>query len=45
MLGKSPWLQSVYLESDAIIGDLVTVDIVAGYANSLAGRPPLAQAA
>jgi tRNA-2-methylthio-N6-dimethylallyladenosine synthase len=45
MLGKSPWLQSVYLETDAIIGDLVTVDIVAGYANSLAGRRPLAQAA
>ena len=45
MLGKSPWLQSVYLQTDAAIGDLITVDIVGGYANSLAGRPPLARAA
>ena len=45
MLGKSPWLQSVYLQTDAMIGELIPVDIVDGYANSLAGRSPLAQAA
>ncbi len=37
MLGKSPWLQSVYLNSDAQIGDMVQVEIAAGFANSLAG--------
>lgn len=37
MLGKSPWLQSVHLTTDAAIGDLVEVEITAGYANSLAG--------
>ena len=37
MLGKSPWLQSVHLATDARIGDLVEVEITAGYANSLAG--------
>ena len=45
MLGKSPWLQSVHLQTEAVIGDLVTVEIGAGYANSLAGRAVLAQAA
>ena len=28
MLGKSPWLQSVHIECDAAVGDMVTVDIV-----------------
>ncbi len=37
-LGKSPWLQSVHVIGDAAIGDLVRVELVAGYANSLAGR-------
>jgi tRNA-2-methylthio-N6-dimethylallyladenosine synthase len=37
MLGKSPWLQSVYLETDAAIGDMIEVEILAGYANSLTG--------
>ena len=45
MLGKSPWLQSVHLMTDAAIGDLVTVEIVGGHANSLAGRAVLARAA
>ena len=27
MLGKSPWLQSVHVMSDAAIGDMVTVDL------------------
>ena len=38
MLGKSPWLQSVHLLTDAAIGDLVEVDIVRADPNSLAGR-------
>lgn len=37
-LGKSPWLQSVWFEGDAEIGDLVTVDLVDGGPNSLRGQ-------
>ncbi len=37
MLGKSPWLQSVHLLTDAKIGDLVDVDIVRADPNSLSG--------
>ncbi|NVE94234.1 tRNA (N6-isopentenyl adenosine(37)-C2)-methylthiotransferase MiaB [Altererythrobacter lutimaris] len=37
-LGKSPWLQSVWFEGDADIGDLVTVDLVDGGPNSLRGQ-------
>ena len=37
LIGKSPWLQSVHLVSDAAIGDLVSVDIVAAGPNSMAG--------
>ncbi|MEP9358200.1 tRNA (N6-isopentenyl adenosine(37)-C2)-methylthiotransferase MiaB [Sphingomonas sp. KR3-1] len=37
MLGKSPWLQSVYLNTDAKIGDMVEVEITSGYGNSLTG--------
>jgi tRNA-2-methylthio-N6-dimethylallyladenosine synthase len=37
MLGKSPWLQSVHLETDAGIGDLVEVDLISAGPNSLAG--------
>jgi tRNA-2-methylthio-N6-dimethylallyladenosine synthase len=37
MLGKSPWLQSVHLMTDAAIGDLVEVEIVRADPNSLAG--------
>ncbi|MBX3594916.1 tRNA (N6-isopentenyl adenosine(37)-C2)-methylthiotransferase MiaB [Sphingomonas sp.] len=37
MLGKSPWLQSVHLETAAAIGDLVEVEIVQAGPNSLAG--------
>ncbi|MCW3838382.1 tRNA (N6-isopentenyl adenosine(37)-C2)-methylthiotransferase MiaB [Sphingomonas canadensis] len=36
-VGKSPWLQSVHLETDAAIGDLVTVEIVQAGPNSLGG--------
>ncbi|OJY48089.1 MAG: tRNA (N6-isopentenyl adenosine(37)-C2)-methylthiotransferase MiaB [Sphingomonas sp. 67-41] len=45
MLGKSPWLQSVYLDTDAGIGDMVDVEIVAGFANSLQGTEMVRAAA
>ena len=35
MLGKSPWLQSVHLLTDAKIGDMVEVEIVQAGPNSL----------
>jgi tRNA-2-methylthio-N6-dimethylallyladenosine synthase len=37
LIGKSPWLQSVHLITDARIGDLVSVDLVRADPNSLAG--------
>jgi tRNA-2-methylthio-N6-dimethylallyladenosine synthase len=37
MLGKSPWLQSVHLETDAEIGDMVEVEIVSAGPNSVGG--------
>ncbi|MXO71339.1 tRNA (N6-isopentenyl adenosine(37)-C2)-methylthiotransferase MiaB [Alteraurantiacibacter buctensis] len=37
-LGKSPWLQSVFFEGNAQIGDLVCVELVEAGPNSLAGR-------
>ncbi len=37
-LGKSPWLQSVFFEGDAAIGDLVEVDLVEAGPNSLAAE-------
>ena len=37
MVGKSPWLQSVHLETEVAIGEMVEVDIVAAGPNSLAG--------
>jgi tRNA-2-methylthio-N6-dimethylallyladenosine synthase len=37
LIGKSPWLQSVHLMTDAAIGDMVEVDIVRADPNSLAG--------
>jgi tRNA-2-methylthio-N6-dimethylallyladenosine synthase len=36
MIGKSPWLQSVHVETEAGIGDLIEVEIVSGGPNSLA---------
>jgi tRNA-2-methylthio-N6-dimethylallyladenosine synthase len=39
-LGKSPWLQSVIVETDAGIGEMVTVDIPAAGPNSLSGVLP-----
>jgi tRNA-2-methylthio-N6-dimethylallyladenosine synthase len=37
MLGKSPWLQSIHLMTDAPIGALVEVDVVEAGPNSLSG--------
>jgi tRNA-2-methylthio-N6-dimethylallyladenosine synthase len=37
MLGKSPWLQSVHLQTEAKIGDMVDVEIVAAGPNSISG--------
>ncbi|WP_255586836.1 tRNA (N6-isopentenyl adenosine(37)-C2)-methylthiotransferase MiaB [Hephaestia mangrovi] len=45
MLGKSPWLQSVHLDSDAAIGDLIAVEIVQAGPNSLGGVARLRTAA
>jgi tRNA-2-methylthio-N6-dimethylallyladenosine synthase len=44
-VGKSPWLQSVHLETDAAIGDVVEVEIVSAGPNSLAGAELAKQAA
>ena len=37
LIGKSPWLQSVHLVSDAAIGDLVNVTLAEAGANSMLG--------
>ena len=37
-LGKSPWLQSVWFEGEAAIGDLVEAELVEAGPNSLAGK-------
>ena len=45
MLGKSPWLQSVHLETEAKIGELVEVELLAAGPNSLAGAALVREAA
>jgi tRNA-2-methylthio-N6-dimethylallyladenosine synthase len=37
LIGKSPWLQSVHLETEAAIGDVVDVEIVSAGPNSVGG--------
>jgi tRNA-2-methylthio-N6-dimethylallyladenosine synthase len=37
MIGKSPWLQSVFVETDAAIGDMVEVTVTQALPNSLGG--------
>ena len=40
LVGKSPYLQAVHVDtSEAGIGDLIDVEIIAHHAHSLAGRP------
>jgi tRNA-2-methylthio-N6-dimethylallyladenosine synthase len=45
MLGKSPWLQSVHLQTDAEIGRMVEVEIVTAGPNSVGGAEVIAAAA
>ena len=40
LIGKSPWLQSVFVVApDAAIGDVITVDLIDAQPNSLEGAP------
>ena len=45
MIGKSPWLQSVFVETDARIGEIVEVTVTKALPNSLGGELPRAKAA
>ncbi len=45
LIGKTPWLQSVHLETTARIGDLVEVEILSAGPNSLAGAELMRTAA
>jgi len=45
LVGKSPWLQSVHLETVAKIGDIVEVEILSAGPNSLAGAELMRNAA
>jgi tRNA-2-methylthio-N6-dimethylallyladenosine synthase len=45
MVGKTPWLQSVHVETAAAISELVEVEIVAAGPNSLGAAPLLEKAA
>jgi tRNA-2-methylthio-N6-dimethylallyladenosine synthase len=45
MAGKSPWLQSVHLETNAAVGDLIDVEIAQAGPNSLGGVARLPAAA
>ena len=37
MIGRSPWLQSVHVETDARPGDIIDVTLVAAGPNSMSG--------
>ena len=45
MIGKSPWLQSVFVETDAAIGDMLDVTVTRALPNSLGGELRQAQVA
>jgi tRNA-2-methylthio-N6-dimethylallyladenosine synthase len=45
MVGKSPWLQSVHVETGAAMGELVEVEIVSAGPNSLGGAALMQAAA
>ncbi|MGS1016592.1 tRNA (N6-isopentenyl adenosine(37)-C2)-methylthiotransferase MiaB [Allosphingosinicella humi] len=45
LIGKSPWLQSVHLETSADLGDLIDVEILSAGPNSLAGAQIMRNAA
>jgi tRNA-2-methylthio-N6-dimethylallyladenosine synthase len=37
MIGRSPWLQSVHLDTEAQPGDIIDVTLVAAGPNSMSG--------
>jgi tRNA-2-methylthio-N6-dimethylallyladenosine synthase len=37
MIGRSPWLQSVHVETEAQPGEIIDVTLIAAGANSMAG--------
>jgi tRNA-2-methylthio-N6-dimethylallyladenosine synthase len=39
MIGRSPWLQSVHVDTSARPGDIVDVTLVAAGPNSMTGAP------
>ena len=45
MIGKSPWLQSIFVTTDAAIGDMVDVTVTHALPNSLGGELTLQQVA
>jgi tRNA-2-methylthio-N6-dimethylallyladenosine synthase len=45
MIGRSPWLQSVHVETDAPLGTMLDVTLISAGPNSLAGAVRQAQAA
>jgi tRNA-2-methylthio-N6-dimethylallyladenosine synthase len=45
LIGKTPWLQSVHLETDAAIGDIIEVELISAGPNSIAGAARLKEAA
>jgi len=45
LIGKSPWLQSIHLETSASVGDLIEVEILSAGPNSLAGAELISAAA
>ena len=45
MIGKSPWLQSIFVETDAAVGDMLDVTVTQALPNSLGGVLRTAKAA
>lgn len=45
MIGKSPWLQSIFVETNAVIGDMLDVSVTHALPNSLGGVLRTAKAA
>jgi tRNA-2-methylthio-N6-dimethylallyladenosine synthase len=45
MIGKSPWLQSIFVETDAVIGEMLDVTVTHALPNSLGGVLRRAKAA
>jgi tRNA-2-methylthio-N6-dimethylallyladenosine synthase len=37
MIGKTPWLQSVHVQTEAAIGDVIRVELTSAGPNSLSG--------